>query len=1249
MTRCLTLFGLVVMSTVCVAVSEKREGTPSPSYSLVVGDGGYARLMNTPSSFSDLTLTAWVNITSFPDGVAPILTAVAPDANSQVSFFLRHDGLGVLWGGPPSVPRYQMDQVDRHPRTQWRPIGLDSPHRERRDAVDYSAGLGDIVDILADSRSGRSYDTWTPYGFIDVDQMGVADLEASPSGLNDDLHLLPVRDGLSRSESYNDWTNVPYELTMLESDPYDLHLAEPEPRIITEPSGDDDFVFFNWNVPAAPKQTIPQSPNEWSPIWQSKKETQVKNTQTVKISAENITVKDSNSENINPSTSGTWSAQVTEVKLSPNSWTPHHILPPASITATPPPPPPVTPARPRPATRRTTTTKLARPTVPQYNPRRTTTRRTTTTTQRPSSTRRPTTTEHTTTTTRRPSTTSTTTKATTTSLFNNKHFTTHRFTAPPTTLVPRSRTRVTSFTRSSIPSSRQTTRMPLWKLIKRPNISQRPSSTSSTPKTTSTTTTTTTTPPPTTTKATTRVRTTRTTTSKPTTHQPSPLPTVHSTILEEVTDKPHITGQKSKVSIWSSAADNHKLGKGHNYQDKSSSKLLTPLNISKDRSVNITPYHMDEFQRAMQGVPPISDGNTDVVYSIPITDVEAFNAMYKYYQTQEAKAFSNSKQATGVHEAVLKTIEEETNENYLGGSNLPHQEDRFPIHYATKLEQPNFEETIAPAVFKEEEAVLVPTEDPLPPTPSRSDIPIQDDDSDVSYHRDITMTKLEKLQPASTSVKPMLVTQISTQKSQPEVSVAIKEEPKETQKTSSQAKHDILDFNLPSVKDATIGEEVKKVPDQPKSNNKAELPIPLNVKSSFAITQESTVLPVSSEVTNKPLVPEPSNPSITSSSNLPVIQKPNELLSVLIPSNIPSVSGSSSFSSLPILGGLSTALKQSGISSEPEPKFKVIPTSNFKTEPDVSAQEIPQRHSSSFAVFHVDEDNIPYFPTKGEKENAFSVEELYQPAGVLVSQEGGGHPVSHYQESSHLFHEQLPPQYISPEDIPRPIAYGGPPQQSTNHHQVKDNLEDIIFSANPQELLNQGLLPRPVHYVSTQEEADDWMRDQVSEESQIEDRVFTVASPDPYNVVPQAPEKSTEENNVNFNFRKLPFDFKTNKWYHIAFTWNSRNHQVAVYINGQLAGTLTNVLPHQMALAGGGLTLIGQTLLPDLTDFDPTSQFIGEISDVNMWNKKLSAESIQNVYKCAETQESPALNWHQFSLRFYSDVLVKQADSVCGA
>ncbi|XP_042875849.1 uncharacterized protein LOC122255456 [Penaeus japonicus] len=1179
-----------------------------PTYRLVVGDGGYARLVTPAPSLSDLTLSAWVNVTAFPDGVAPILTAVAPDAKSQVAFFLRHDGLGVLWGGPPDVPRFHLDQVDRHPRKQWTPVEQEGQRRRRRDAVDYSRGLGDIVDILAESRKGRAYDTWTPYGFVDVDQMGVADLEAAPSGLNDDLHLVETRDGFSRSESYNDWTNVPYELHMQESDPYDLHLAEPEPRIITEPSGDDDFVFFNWNVPSQPKPSIPQSPNEWSPIWTSARE-QARPQPQAQRQAEpsplpprptvpqSTQVKKTPEQPDKVNDQGAWSAQVTKVELGQDFWSPYRLRgasfsPPVPQTPVATPTTTTTTATTRPTTPRPTTT--ARPTTlrttsrrPTLRPTRRTTPRETTTTQR-STTPVPTTTPTPRPTTQPPTTAPTTTPTpsttTTRAWRNNLRFTTRRFTAPPTTSSPRYTKRPSAFPRP--PSARRTTRMPLWKLIKHPESAHAHTTPSTTTASTTTTSSTTTTTPRPTTRIITTKRTTAsrlptasptttsapTTTARPTTARLRVVPASRQSTPPQLTDKPQITGQKSKVSIWSSATDHHhhKATKGQGFQDKWSGKSQASLNTvhkrHRQQQTDIMPYHVDEFQRAMEGLPPVKDGNMAVVYSVPITDVDAFNTMYQQYQAMEVPAPPRPRQPPIIHEAVVKPQEDETNENGLGETTSSRDDDVLSFHYVTEAEI-SYEETDTPAVLSEEDAVLVPTEEPLPPTPSRSDIPIAEEALDP--------------QPSTVAFKPRPTFPSVLQISEEPEKVYIVEEP------------------------------VQPVSIAPKDQDEPQLPPQAAYYIPDVIIPSTTEAPVTVVLQD------------TSTQRVPVFPQVNIPSFVLKPEIVP------------------------------EPSTKEAPEPSIPESSKLSKDEENRVHSANFAVFHMGEDDLPQYQGPAE-EPSFSIEDLYQPAGVLVSQDDAL-PVSHYQESSHLFHEQLPPHYASSKPAPRPIAYGGPVSQIADRRH--DDEDVVLFSSNPQELLDQGFLPQPVHFVSTPEEANIWMKEQydqspeADEVAEVEEEVLVVPASinDDLLRIP-AEVSGPPAGTPNFHFKKLPFEFHTNEWYHVAFTWSNRDHQTGIYVNGELIGTLTGILPSQSAFLGGGLTILGQTLLPDLTDFDHTSQFSGEMSEVNMWPQRLTSEAVRDLYQCkTQLPASPALSWYQLSMRFYSNIHVQDSNSLCGA
>ena len=517
------------------------------------------------------------------------------------------------------------------------------------------------------------------------------------------------------------------------------------------------------------------------------------------------------------------------------------------------------------------------------------------------------------------------------------------------------------------------------------------------------------------------------------------------------------------------------------------------------RGVSIAPKHVQEFHRAMGRAQAVRDGDTAVVYSVPITDVDAFNAMYQQYQQQD----------------VQPPSEDEANPNHLGDLDL------------TPL--PDYQETAAPAVLREEEAVLVPTEDPLPPTPARG----------------MAVTRQDP--PPATS--------------QPPRAPPTKRWPH---------------FTLPPRGDLLPprGDLLPTRGDLP-SNPRS--PIihyePPTTRLLYTPTQRTTPSPP----------PSPTTPKYIVTKAAPTTTVP--------PAPQPSTSTPP---------------------TPPPQVFPGLPHTLHAHAPEGSQTGA----SSSFAVYH---------------------DEAEAPLAVPSVQEAGV-PAAHYQESSPLFLEQLPPQYIMPEDLPRPLP-------NTRRHDTQ-SLEELIFSADPEELLRRGLLPRPVHYVSSHHEADRWVQQQYQKQGEAPtEHPFPAA-----NTLPRETPKAPRHQDQDFHFKKLPHDFRINEWYHLTFTWSAADHQAAIYVNGRLVGTLSGVLVGHTALPGGGLTVVGRTLLPDLTDFDPTSHLKGEVTQLTVWDLRLDEAQVQDVYGCGPAPPTtPALDWRRLSMRFYGQVFLHKGEALCAA
>lgn len=85
----------------------------------------------------------------------------------------------------------------------------------------------------------------------------------------------------------------------------------------------------------------------------------------------------------------------------------------------------------------------------------------------------------------------------------------------------------------------------------------------------------------------------------------------------------------------------------------------------------------------------------------------------------------------------------------------------------------------------------------------------------------------------------------------------------------------------------------------------------------------------------------------------------------------------------------------------------------------------------------------------------------------------------------------------------------------------------------------------------------------------------------------------------------------SNTWRHIAVTWNSSTGQVLVYQNGALLNG--NVISPGVPIQPGGIMVLGQNQKALGGDFDPGIALIGDIDDLAIYNRVLTAGEITQL------------------------------------
>ena len=1240
---------------------------------------GYARVIDAPTGapLTSITLSSWINVTAYPNGVTPIFTYLAPDASSQISFFLRPDSIGVLWGGPTPVPIVREHHVDRHPRLLWPFINDDAltqSTRIKRDAVDYSGGLGDIENILAVGRQGRANENWSPLSFVDVGEMGVADLDTSASSHihESSLHILPTRTSGSRAQSYNDWTNVPYELTMLESGRHDQHFPQspPQPRIITEPSGDHgDFVYFNWDAPPGPnKKNQFISNNQWSPLWDptrkpegndqilqptqhipNQKQIPVQKEQSL-LSTSQTKIKD---KNLNRGKgSGHWSSDIIPVQLLNGGWGPITLNPAFTRKQTP------SEASSTTASTDTTTTTSTTPTTTKKpfftfttRPSVQLTNKPTATAQEPKSPqiilskpqniRSKVITERFKSLTRRPP-----VKPFNEPTIQPKIKTTRPYFRPRTSLKLRGRltspvptlqsnqeeeteelstakehtttttTTTTKATTTSIPRSRivpnhprfttkrykakptttrsttpapSTTRKPLWMLINRPGFPTRPKSNA----------------------------------HKTTMHTTTITPKKISSGLPR-TAPPRLTTKKTKPTT--------------------TTTIIPKTNLS----TSLKPSTKQILARNSQATtnPHISSSKSKV---------SIWTGNSSRLKPTKPTSQNNKKSIKGTNASLINRV-------------IKHE----PIY--TGMESEHIEE------FKRA----------MEPVPS-----VENGDTSVVYS--VPITNEEAFYKMYEQYQKKVIEEIKPDIVLDELykEVAVKGDHK------SQPPHeDETNENDLNIQESS--EDIIYYKDSTPINHIAE------TQADAFVEEIAAVYP-----TEQPLKPT----------------KPRNDILVQEETNEDQITNIKVTTGHPKLTTKSSSRGNDNVNDSNIEDLKIT-TDDERNEVDTTAEVNEESNQENKIIYEpIIEEEILYNNEKNyyiTPEEEISLADLYKPSTDLNEDEPIPLP-SNYQESVQLYHEQLPPSYIKPSkddiiitkntninknqyqqttkfskpevDIVESVAYQEEIINSEEDNQSEEELLELVFSSDPQELIAQGFLPKPIHTVNTQKEADEWMTEQYKHQNTyINSQKPLIQAKHPEKTTPiikpsqplgpivqhpslrytqnekqsiiipetieqdEIPENSKEqflepetlkdvsESSLNVNFRKMPYNFNLGQLYHIAFSWSALDHELNIYINGRLAGTLIDVMPKSEELPPEGLVILGRTLLPDLTDFDPTSLLIGELAGVNMWSEKLSSEEIKNIYECSSlSRAKKVLTWQSTTMKFYKGAHLVPSQSICGA
>ncbi|XP_008430936.2 C-reactive protein-like [Poecilia reticulata] len=131
--------------------------------------------------------------------------------------------------------------------------------------------------------------------------------------------------------------------------------------------------------------------------------------------------------------------------------------------------------------------------------------------------------------------------------------------------------------------------------------------------------------------------------------------------------------------------------------------------------------------------------------------------------------------------------------------------------------------------------------------------------------------------------------------------------------------------------------------------------------------------------------------------------------------------------------------------------------------------------------------------------------------------------------------------------------------------------------------------------------------------------------------------------NTAANFEGL--DFKLNKWQSVCATWDAASGLVQLWVDGKPSSRkFTNSGSN---INGPIIIALGQEQDSHGGGFDVKQSFVGMMSDLHMWDYKLSPCEIQKYTNGRGYAKGNVLNWNSLEFQIVGRVLIENKQNAC--
>ncbi|CAN9508600.1 unnamed protein product [Ophioblennius macclurei] len=133
---------------------------------------------------------------------------------------------------------------------------------------------------------------------------------------------------------------------------------------------------------------------------------------------------------------------------------------------------------------------------------------------------------------------------------------------------------------------------------------------------------------------------------------------------------------------------------------------------------------------------------------------------------------------------------------------------------------------------------------------------------------------------------------------------------------------------------------------------------------------------------------------------------------------------------------------------------------------------------------------------------------------------------------------------------------------------------------------------------------------------------------------------------INDKVAQLPIEVRDGKWHHICIAWTTRDGQWDAYQDGEKLGTGDNLAAWH-PIKPGGVIILGQEQDVVGGRFDAGQAFVGELSQVNIWDRVLKPVEIQSMANCSSYMPGNIISWLASNVEVFGRGAFKRPLEMC--